>query len=95
VRLRGILPINKPINISSYDCIRQIKPLFPNTKIGHAGTLDPIASGLLLLLFNEATKIAQYISTKDKEYIAKIHLGITTDTDDITGQIIMNILLKK
>lgn len=88
MRLRGILPLNKPEGISSYDCIRTIQPLFPKNKIGHAGTLDPIASGLLLLLFNEATKIAEYLSSKDKEYIAKIHLGLRTDTDDITGQII-------
>jgi tRNA pseudouridine55 synthase len=86
--LRGVLPINKPIHLSSYDCIRKLKPLFPNTKLGHAGTLDPIAEGLLIILFNEATKIAQYLSDKDKEYIARIRLGITTDTDDITGQII-------
>lgn len=76
------------MHLSSYDCIRKLKPLFPNTKLGHAGTLDPIAEGLLLILFNEATKIGQYLSDKDKEYIAKIRLGIKTDTDDITGQII-------
>lgn len=88
MKLRGVLPLNKPVHLSSYDCIRKLKPLFPNTKLGHAGTLDPIAEGLLLILFNEATKIAQYLSEKDKEYIAKIRLGITTDTDDIAGQII-------
>ena len=88
VKLRGVLLLNKPIHLSSYDCIRKIKPLFPNTKLGHAGTLDPIADGLLIVLFNEATKIAQYLSDKNKEYIARIRFGITTDTDDITGQII-------
>ena len=88
MKLRGVLPVNKPIHLTSYDCIRKLKPLFHNTKLGHAGTLDPIAEGLLLILFNEATKIAQYLSDKDKEYIAKIRLGITTDTDDMTGQII-------
>lgn len=86
--MRGVLLLNKPIHLTSYDCIRKIKPLFPNTKLGHAGTLDPIAEGLLIILFNEATKIAQYLSDKDKEYVARIHLGLTTDTDDITGQII-------
>jgi len=88
VKIRGVLPLNKPIHLSSYDCIRKLKPIFPNTKLGHAGTLDPIAQGLLLILFNEATKIGQYLSDKDKEYVAKIRLGIVTDTDDITGQII-------
>lgn len=88
MKIRGVLSLYKPIHLSSYDCIRKLKPAFPNTKLGHAGTLDPIAEGLLLMLFNEATKIGQYLSDKDKEYIAKIRLGIRTDTDDITGQII-------
>ncbi|MEO0091858.1 MAG: tRNA pseudouridine(55) synthase TruB [candidate division WOR-3 bacterium] len=87
-RLRGVLLINKPSGLSSYDCIRKIKPIIPRIKIGHAGTLDPIANGLLIILFGEATKIAQYLSSLDKEYIAKIHLGIVTDTDDITGKIV-------
>lgn len=86
--IRGVLPLYKPIDFSSFDCIRKLKPIFPNYKLGHAGTLDPIAQGLLLILFNEATKIGQYLSANDKEYIAKIRFGIVTDTDDITGQII-------
>ncbi|MEO0075333.1 MAG: tRNA pseudouridine(55) synthase TruB, partial [candidate division WOR-3 bacterium] len=86
--LRGVLPINKPKGLSSYDCIRKIKIVFPNTKLGHAGTLDPLASGLLLILFNEANKIAQYLMNQDKEYVAVIELGKQTDTDDISGQVI-------
>ncbi|MEO0084371.1 MAG: tRNA pseudouridine(55) synthase TruB [candidate division WOR-3 bacterium] len=88
MRLRGILLVNKPTTLTSYDVIRKLKSIFPKNKIGHAGTLDPIADGLLLILFNEATKIAQYLSSADKEYVAKIRLGIITDTDDITGKII-------
>lgn len=88
MRLRGILLVNKPTDITSYDVIRKLKSFFPNNKIGHAGTLDPIADGLLLILFNEATKIAHYLSSADKEYVAKIRLGLITDTDDITGKII-------
>ncbi|MCX7785698.1 MAG: tRNA pseudouridine(55) synthase TruB [candidate division WOR-3 bacterium] len=87
-RLRGVLLLNKPVGVSSYDCIRKIKPIIPKIKIGHAGTLDPIAQGLLIILLGEATKIAQYLSFLDKEYIAKVRLGITTDTDDITGKVI-------
>lgn len=87
-RLRGVLLLNKPSGLSSYDCIRKIKSVIPKIKIGHAGTLDPIAKGLLIILLGEATKIAQYLSSLDKEYIAKIRLGIVTDTDDITGKIV-------
>ncbi len=86
--LRGVLLVNKPPGISSYDCIRKIKPLIPKVKVGHTGTLDPKAQGLLIILLGDATKIAQYLSADDKEYIAKIRLGLDTDTDDITGKII-------
>jgi len=109
--IRGILNINKPSGISSYDVIRIIKRIIkgnaiqPNgkettqsgsscprrvdsTKIGHAGTLDPMANGVLLILFNEATKIASFLTEQKKEYQAEIKLGIKTDTDDITGKVI-------
>lgn len=86
--LRGVLLVNKPSGISSYDCIRKIKPLIPKVKVGHTGTLDPMAQGLLIILLGDATKIAQYLSADDKEYIAKIRVGLDTDTDDITGKII-------
>jgi tRNA pseudouridine55 synthase len=84
--MRGILNINKPAAISSYDCIRQLKPVFNPKKIGHAGTLDPIATGVLLILLNEATKISRLLMSLPKEYEAKIRFGIATDTDDITGR---------
>ncbi|MFB0509845.1 MAG: tRNA pseudouridine(55) synthase TruB [bacterium] len=92
-----MLNINKPSGISSYDVIRRIKRIFkditesgrtsPSIKLGHAGTLDPLASGVLLILFNEATKISRFLNEQKKEYIAAIKLGIKTDTDDITGKI--------
>lgn len=96
--MRGILNINKPSGISSYDVIRVIKKIITqnslgikhakNMKIGHAGTLDPLADGVLLILINEATKIASYLTDQKKEYLAEIKLGIKTDTDDISGKII-------
>ncbi|MEO0092965.1 MAG: tRNA pseudouridine(55) synthase TruB [candidate division WOR-3 bacterium] len=90
---RGVLNINKPAGITSYDVIRRIKKLLldskiSNFKIGHAGTLDPIANGVLLILFNEATKIASYLVDLKKEYIAEIKLGVKTDTDDVTGKVL-------
>lgn len=92
--LRGVLNVNKPSGISSYDVIRTIKRIFKNeqksgfVKIGHSGTLDPIADGVLLVLFNEATKIAHFLTELKKEYIAEIKFGIKTNTDDITGKVI-------
>lgn len=83
--MRGILNINKPAGISSYDCIRQLKPLFKPKKIGHAGTLDPLATGVLLILVNEATKISRLLMGLPKEYDAEIRFGMQTDSDDITG----------
>ncbi len=87
--MRGVLNINKPSGISSYDVIRRLKrilgPRPPD--IGHAGTLDPLASGVLLILIGEATKISRFLLNFRKEYEADILFGIETDTDDITGKV--------
>jgi tRNA pseudouridine55 synthase len=85
----GVLLVNKPRGISSYDVIRKIKreaSFFK--KIGHAGTLDPIAEGLLLILFDNATKLFPILTSYPKVYRAKIRLGVVTDTDDLTGEIL-------
>lgn len=86
--MRGVLNVNKPSGITSYDVIRRLKPVLGTKKLGHAGTLDPLASGVLLILVNEATKIADYLQIPAKEYVAEIRLGIRTDTDDITGRVL-------
>ncbi len=86
--MRGILNVNKPSGPSSYDIIRTLKPRLHPKKIGHTGTLDPLASGVLLILLNEATKIAPLLLHHPKEYEAEIRFGIQTDTDDITGKVI-------
>lgn len=85
--MRGVLNINKPARVSSYDVIRGLKPVLKPKRIGHAGTLDPMASGVLLVLVNEATKISRVLMALEKEYEAEITFGIETDTDDITGRI--------
>ncbi|MEO0102293.1 MAG: tRNA pseudouridine(55) synthase TruB [candidate division WOR-3 bacterium] len=84
----GILLVNKPKGFSSYDVIREIKKVAHFKKIGHAGTLDPLATGLLIILFNNATKIFSIINSYPKVYRAKIRLGIITDTADLTGEIL-------
>lgn len=87
--MRGIVLVNKEVGLSSYDLIRIVKNRIDNNfKIGHSGTLDPIACGIVILLFNEATKISNFLMDYEKEYIGIVKLGITTDTDDITGNVI-------
>lgn len=87
--MNGILNINKPKGITSYDVIRIIKKEFKwKDKIGHGGTLDPIGEGVLIVCLGKMTKIANQFLNFDKEYITEILLGIKTDTDDIEGKII-------
>ena len=83
-----IIPICKDPGITSFDVIREIKDIYKGVKIGHCGTLDPFAEGLLLVCTGKKTKeINQLVNTK-KEYIAKIYFGSETDTLDSTGSII-------
>jgi tRNA pseudouridine55 synthase len=86
--LRGILNVNKPRGMTSYDVIRRLKPLLQGEKIGHAGTLDPLAQGVLLVLIGAATKIADYLQAREKEYEAEVRLGVRTDTDDVMGRLL-------
>lgn len=84
-----LLNINKPQGITSYDVIRAIKKKLPEKqKIGHFGTLDPMATGVLLIAIGKATKLGSCFLNKEKEYIGVLQLGIITDTWDITGKII-------
>jgi len=93
VAVRGVLSVNKPGGISSFDVIRRVhRELAPGrtggraTGIGHAGTLDPMASGVLLVLVGEATRLARFLMVLTKEYDAEVTFGLSTDTDDVTGQ---------
>jgi len=90
--LCGALLVDKPEGISSFDVIRQIRRLYNTKKVGHCGTLDPFASGVMVLLFGEATKIAAYLTEEDKRYQGIFKLGITTDTGDREGQTTKQIL---
>lgn len=84
--MNGILLLDKPVNITSFNAVDKIKKLFRLKKIGHAGTLDYFAHGLLIVGINEGTKILQYYTELDKEYVAVFHLGVSTDTYDINGK---------
>ena len=83
-----VLNLDKPRGITSQDAVTKAKRLFGARKAGHAGTLDPLATGVLLICLNEATKIAGYLSDLEKEYTATLKLGERTDTFDSEGRII-------
>ncbi len=87
VHLSGILPIDKPGGMSSFDVIRGLKRRFAFGKIGHAGTLDPLAEGVLPLMLGEASKTFAYLQGLDKIYRASVRLGVTTDSDDADGNV--------
>jgi tRNA pseudouridine55 synthase len=82
----GLLLVDKPQGATSHDIVARSRRHLARKDIGHAGTLDPMATGLLVLLVGQATKLSDYILNGDKAYELSFQLGVTTDTDDITGQ---------
>ena len=86
--MQGILVVNKRQGITSHDCIYILRDLLGIKKIGHSGTLDPMATGVLPMTIGKATRVSSFIQDSEKEYIATIEFGIETDTEDITGNII-------
>ena len=82
-----VLAVNKPFGVTSFDVVNEISHLFGISKVGHTGTLDPIATGVLLITVGQATKIVELLTANDKEYIAGVELGYETDSYDNTGTI--------
>lgn len=85
--ISGILLVDKPRRMTSHDVVDSIRKITGIRRIGHAGTLDPLAEGLLIILIGSATKRQEEFMAGEKEYIATIHLGATSDTDDAEGTI--------
>lgn len=83
-----IVNLNKPKDITSHDGVKKVKNILSVKKAGHAGTLDPMATGVLLVCVNKATKLASFFSSLDKEYKAVMKLGTSTDTQDAYGKVI-------
>lgn len=83
----GLILVDKPTGMTSHDVVAKVRRWLGTKAIGHAGTLDPLATGLMVLLIGEATKISDYILTGDKGYRVKIRFGIETDSLDVTGQV--------
>jgi tRNA pseudouridine55 synthase len=82
----ALLVIDKPLHMTSFDVVARVRRLTGERRIGHAGTLDPLASGVLVLCLGEATKLVPYLMDADKEYLATARLGLATDTDDADPQ---------
>jgi tRNA pseudouridine55 synthase len=86
--MNGILIIDKPTGWTSHDVVNKARRILQEKKIGHTGTLDPLATGVLVLCIGKATRIVRYLESDDKAYIAELRLGITTDTLDSQGKVL-------
>lgn len=84
----GALLVDKPRGPSSHDVVRRVRKALGTRAVGHTGTLDPFASGLLVVLVNRATRLARFVERQDKTYRAIVRLGTVTDTDDDTGRVL-------
>ncbi|MCK4261640.1 tRNA pseudouridine(55) synthase TruB [bacterium] len=87
----GILNINKPRGITSHDVILQVRRIFRMKKVGHTGTLDPEATGVLITCLGKATKAVRFLTNHDKEYEGVMVLGVSTDTQDSSGRILREV----
>jgi tRNA pseudouridine55 synthase len=84
----GILVINKPLGLSSHDCVSKVRKIYQTKKVGHSGTLDQEATGVLVMGINKGTKLLNYLNQDDKIYAFTIKFGVLTDTLDHTGKVI-------
>jgi len=84
--VNGALLVEKPAGLTSAEVVRQLKRKFQLSKVGHSGTLDPMATGLLIILVGKATRLQSELLTLRKNYSGMIKLGLSTSTDDITGE---------
>ena len=84
----GVLIVNKHAGVTSHDIVGKIRRLYGTRQVGHTGTLDPMATGVLVVLIGRAAKASEYLASDRKQYRATLRLGITTDTEDITGTVL-------
>jgi tRNA pseudouridine55 synthase len=87
----GVLIINKAAGMTSHDVVARVRRIIGERRVGHTGTLDPFATGVLVLLAGRATRLAQFLSGAEKEYRATIRLGYATETGDLTGRRVTNV----
>lgn len=91
----GLLLLDKPQGLSSHDVVAVVRKIFQTKEVGHSGTLDPMATGLMVLLLGEATKLSNYITDGDKAYEVNVKMGIETDTLDTTGTVLRELPVLK
>jgi tRNA pseudouridine55 synthase len=85
---QGVLAVDKPVGPTSHDAVAAVRRALNTREVGHTGTLDPFASGLLLVCLGRATRLAEYLTGLPKTYVATLRLGEATDTDDLTGEVV-------
>ncbi|MBN1871567.1 MAG: tRNA pseudouridine(55) synthase TruB [Candidatus Omnitrophica bacterium] len=90
----GIIILDKPKGITSHDAVNLVRCLYKTKRVGHAGTLDPLATGVLVILLGKSTKLSQHIVNSNKEYDITMKLGVSTDTGDALGKVITESPLK-
>ncbi len=88
MELSGVVLLNKPEGFTSHDCVNKIRRLYSTKKVGHTGTLDPMATGVLPILIGRAAKASDFLMAENKRYLAGLRLGLTTDTEDTTGEML-------
>lgn len=84
--IHGVIPVDKPAGMTSHDVIYKMRRVLGTKKVGHTGTLDPSVTGVLPIVIGDATKLTEILQERDKQYIATVTLGHTTDTEDATGE---------
>lgn len=84
----GVLIVNKHAGVTSHDIVNRVRRLYGTKKVGHTGTLDPMATGVLVVLIGRAAKASEYLRCDRKRYLATLRLGLTTDTEDTTGTVL-------
>jgi len=85
--INGILNIAKPAGMTSHDVVDRVRQMSGQRRVGHAGTLDPSATGVLVVCLGQASRVAEYLVASDKVYRAQIRLGVSTDTHDAAGEV--------
>src|SRR4030095_12940126 len=87
--VEGIIIVDKPAGPTSHDVVARVRRILQVRRVGHTGTLDPFATGVLVICIGRATRLVQFLAGSDKEYVAEMRLGLATDTGDPTGKALL------